>query len=159
MSILTEMLVLAMLSDIEKNRVNAAPIRRENVVPRKRFVIDESEVETGEPDGISIRVDRPRMSDYTNFGKFTEDLAKYKSLERAAKDCDWKNRYERCSCDVEEECEDDFAECDCDEDDEPLMLEISGEGAGRAIKSNKPLTFEELQRHMSNFDKARSAWW
>ena len=167
MSILTEMMVLSLLSELrgasnpnsfEVRKFNVAPVRQ-SVMPRKRFVVDESEVETGEPDGISVRVDRPRMANYTNFGKFTEDLAKYKSLERAAKDCDWMNRDETCECECQDDDFDDDV-CGCENVEEPLMLEVSGEGPGRAVKSNKRLTFEELQRHMQNFDNAlRGNWW
>lgn len=150
---LTKLLALAILNDFGHfdEPIVSRPCKA-NV--KKRFVVDEDEVEKGEPDGIAVRVDRPRMSDYTDFGEFTDDLAKYKSLERAAKACDWPNRDERNIVD-----DDDF-ECNCERNEEPLMLEISGEGPGRAVKSNKRLTFEELQRHMQNFDNARKAnWW
>lgn len=50
-----------------------------------------------EPDGIDVHVDRPRRENYGGISwvandAYQRDLAKYRILERVAKDCDWPAR-------------------------------------------------------------------
>ena len=43
-----------------------------------------------EPDGIDVHVDRPLRENFFTYGEWREALAKYRTLEQVAKDCDWK---------------------------------------------------------------------
>lgn len=42
-----------------------------------------------EPDGIDIHVDRPRREIFCTHREWAEAMAKYRTLEDVAKDCDW----------------------------------------------------------------------
>lgn len=45
-----------------------------------------------EPDGIDVHVDRPIRENFWTYGEWCEALAKYRTLEQVAKDCDWEYR-------------------------------------------------------------------
>lgn len=45
-----------------------------------------------EPDGIDIHVDRPRQENFWSRKAWAEAMAKYRTLEDAARDCDWECR-------------------------------------------------------------------
>jgi hypothetical protein len=42
-----------------------------------------------EPDGIDIHVDRPLREKFATYGSWVDAIAKYRSLERLAHECDW----------------------------------------------------------------------
>ena len=45
-----------------------------------------------EPDGIDIHVDRPLRENFRSHMSWCDAMAKYRTLERVAKDCDWECR-------------------------------------------------------------------
>lgn len=45
-----------------------------------------------EPDGIDIHVDRPRKENFWSHKAWAEAMAKYRTLEDVARDCDWECR-------------------------------------------------------------------
>lgn len=42
-----------------------------------------------EPDGIDVHVDRPLRENFRTHWQWADAMAKYRTLERVAKDCDW----------------------------------------------------------------------
>lgn len=42
-----------------------------------------------EPDGIDVHVDRPLRENFRSYFAWADAMAKYRSLEECAKDCDW----------------------------------------------------------------------
>lgn len=42
-----------------------------------------------EPDGIDVHVDRPLRENFWSHCEWADAMAKYRTLERVAKDCDW----------------------------------------------------------------------
>ena len=46
----------------------------------------------GEPDGIDVHVDRPLRENFLNHSDWAMAMAKYRTLEDVAKDCDWECR-------------------------------------------------------------------
>lgn len=45
-----------------------------------------------EPDGIDIHVDKPLKKNFRYHSQWVDAMAKYRTLERVAKDCDWECR-------------------------------------------------------------------
>ncbi len=43
-----------------------------------------------EPDGIDVHVDRPLRENFSSHRSWADAMAKYRTLERVAKDCDWE---------------------------------------------------------------------
>ena len=99
--------------------------------------------EEREPDGIDVHVDRPLRSNFPSHFDWADAMAKYRTLERVAKDCNWEcrepmrgtqderfNSFEdECSFDFfDEDEEDDNFECGCDffcEDDFNKRFNVS----------------------------------
>lgn len=46
----------------------------------------------GEPDGIDVHVDRPLIENFRSRSEWALAMAKYRTLEDVAKDCDWECR-------------------------------------------------------------------
>ena len=46
----------------------------------------------GEPDGIDVHVDRPLRENFGSHDSWARAMAKYRTLEDVAKDCDWECR-------------------------------------------------------------------
>jgi hypothetical protein len=83
----------------------------------------------GEPDGIDIHVDRPLRENFGSLDSWARAMAKYRTLEDVAKDCDWECREPMKGTDfyqspfakpsrVEESWVDDVCWFDDDEDDD-----------------------------------------
>lgn len=61
--------------------------------PRKRSYAELRNLERfGEPDGIDIHVDRPLKENFCCHSEWARAMAKYRTLEDVAKDCDWECR-------------------------------------------------------------------
>lgn len=45
-----------------------------------------------EPDGIDVHVDRPLRENFRSHRSWADAMAKYRTLEMVAKDCDWECR-------------------------------------------------------------------
>lgn len=84
----------------------------------------------GEPDGIDIHVDRPLRENFGSLDSWARAMAKYRTLEDVAKDCDWECREPMKGTDFYRSCptpsntwvdedwdEDEFDWCDDDDAD------------------------------------------
>lgn len=47
-----------------------------------------------EPDGIDVHVDRPLRENFSSQSRWADAMAKYRTLERVAKACDWECKEE-----------------------------------------------------------------
>lgn len=72
-----------------KNIRTSAP----SLEPKKRSYADLDMLKRcGEPDGIDIHVDRPLREKFASHSDWAMAMAKYRTLEDVAKDCDWECR-------------------------------------------------------------------
>lgn len=110
----------------------------ENFGPKKRSYAELDALKHfGEPDGIDVHVDRPLRENFASHHDWAMAMAKYRTLEDVAKDCDWEcrepmrgldfyntsnaNNHE-CCCNCNE-CQTSWDWFDEDEDNEKLELE------------------------------------
>ena len=64
-----------------------------NFGPKKRSYAELDELKRfGEPDGIDVHVDRPLRKNFASHHDWAMAMAKYRTLEDVAKDCDWECR-------------------------------------------------------------------
>jgi hypothetical protein len=101
-----------------------------NMAPKKRSYEELRRLESmREPDGIDIHVDRPLRENFFTRDEWAKAMAKYRTLEDVAKDCDWECREPMKGTDFYRSCptpsntwvdedwdEDDFNWCDNDDD-------------------------------------------
>ena len=73
------------------NSTPCSPKRDEFVSPHRRSYEELRRLEqTREPDGIDIHVDRPLKENFWSHSDWALAMAKYRTLEDVAKDCDWE---------------------------------------------------------------------
>jgi hypothetical protein len=69
------------------------PCCNEHFGPKKRSYAELDALNRfGEPDGIDVHVDRPLRENFESHHDWAMAMAKYRTLEDVAKDCDWECR-------------------------------------------------------------------
>ena len=115
------------------------PWETTNLTPRQREELAWRDTDR-EPDGIDVHVDRPRKEMFRTRHSWADAMAKYRTLEDAARACDWECREPMRG--VEERVHDNRQETCCKKSVKPSILD--------AI--DRLIDVLEEERNINNFD-------